>query len=44
MDTSDPSRCASGRVAIRIAGSCLLVVGMSLAGPAAAQSAASSID
>ncbi|MGX9983074.1 hypothetical protein [Methylobacterium fujisawaense] len=44
MNTPDPSRCASGRVAKRIAGSCLLVVGMSLAGPAAAQSAASSID
>jgi len=38
------SRYRSGRVATRIGGPVLLIVGMSLAGPAAAQSAASSID
>lgn len=44
MNATNPSRHTAGRTAVRIAGAFLLVVGVSLTGPAGAQSAASSID
>lgn len=44
MNAANLSRHAVGQTAMRIAGAFFLVAGVSLAGPAGAQSAASSID